>query len=141
MASYTDEKNKHNHILFHLSNGVVVSSREKHFHCVNLNEIVAIDLVLKYATHRLDKRTLPNTFKEFVQFRSKGNELVLNETYNIVESREINTWSLGWTDYTREYIDEFDIKTGQHKRRYETDRNYITNPSHFHPMSRKIGAE
>lgn len=141
MANYTDEKNKHNHILFHLSNGLIISSRESHFHMVPLDEIVAIDFVFKYSTYRLDKNTLPNTFKEFVHFRSKGNELVLNEKYNLVESREINTWTLGWTDWVNEYLDEYDIKTGQHKQRYTLPRDHTKNPSHFHPQANKIGAE
>jgi len=138
VAVYTDEKNRYNHILFHLKNGITISSRERHFHTVPLDGIVSIDLVFKYATFRLDKTYLPKEFKEFVQFRSKGNEMIMNEKYNIIEGREINTWSLGWTDGINEYLDEYDIKTSTHKQRKVIPRDPIQNPSHFHPESKQL---
>lgn len=135
MAKPLDTGFKFKHIEFHTLDGKKVKSKEKHFHDVKLDDIVAIEVHLKYSTHRLDVSNLPSTFVEFVHFRSGGVTTRFFENGSF-ESVPINTWTIGWTDGTTEYLTEYDFKTGELLRSYTTPRDEVSSPTHFHPQSK-----
>jgi len=130
----TDKKNRNAELMFFFDDGTSLSSKEVHFHDVPLNTIVKIQARFKYFNYVIEKESLPATFKEFVHFRSSGITFVDNGT-EILDKRPINTWSLGWTDGRVEYMKEYEFKTGEMLREYESPRNPVDSPSHFHPES------
>ena len=125
------------YVLYHLDSGLVLSSKDVHFHEVPLDKVEKIDLVLKYYTRRLDKSTLGADFKEFIHFRSVTHTKRLFE--NKPESISFQSWTLGWTDHTNEYLDEYLVKTGDHLNRTVIPRDFTKNPSHFHKDALKVG--
>lgn len=134
MSKSLDSGNRHTYLLFHLQSGLVISSKDSHFHNVPLNLISKIELRTKYYVYSLDKQDLPASFKEFVHFRSAGNTVVQTQE-GVHEVLPILTWSLGWTDGFTEYLQEYDFKSGKHLRSYELPRDINSNKSHFHPDS------
>lgn len=139
MRTALDTGNRHAHLLFYLEDGNVYSSRDIHFHDINLYNIVKIQAKFKYFTHTLKKVDLPESFKEFVHYRSGGVTFV-NNGQEILDKRPINTWSLGWTDGNTEFIQEYQFKTGELLREHKVPRDQAARPSHFHPESGGTGS-
>ena len=135
MPKPVDNDLKFKHLEFHTLDGKKVKSKERHFHDVELSKIVAMEVHLKYETHRLDVSSLPSTFVEFVHFRSGGLKTRFIPGGG-QESVQINTWTIGWTDGDTEYLTEYDFKTGELLRSYTQTRDDTVNPTHFHPQSR-----
>ena len=136
MMRVSDASNRNCYMLFHLDSGITLSSRDINFQDVELSKVKKIEMFFKYNAYALDKTLLPSSFLEFVHFRSGGQQYVVWGNGSDGEMRQIMTWTLGWTDGTNEYLDEFEFKTGKHLRRYVTPRNSKVNPSHFHKQSR-----
>lgn len=136
MMKAFDSSNRNSYLLFHLTNGLILSSRDINFQDVELEKIKKIEARFKYNKYELVKDLLPSSFLEFVHFRSYGYYYDIFKNSTEGENRPIHTWTLGWTDGTNEYLDEFDFKTGNHMRRYVIPRDSKTNPSHFHKQSK-----
>lgn len=129
---------------FHLADGRACTSRQINWRNVPLGELVAVQFNLKGEQWRLSRADLPSTFREFVVFRTGGSDRRVfqdpraAEPGPVVEIIPYNSWTLGWTDWGVERLDEFSWKTGAHLRRYELPRDYAHHPDHFHPQSRLI---
>jgi hypothetical protein len=111
------------------------STRDVRFSQLNIDNIVKIEVFLKYHTYVLNSALLPATFLEFIHFRSTGrrNRRLQNGE---IESVPLNTWTVGWRDVNGiEHLDEFDFKSGKHISRKDIISNSETRKSHFHPVA------
>lgn len=134
MRAAPDATNRHAYLNFIMKDGGVISTKDKHFHDVPLSEIEGIEAKFKYFTHKLLKKDLPPSFKEFVHYRS-GGVTVIFVTKDIYDRRPIHTWTMGWTDGTTEYLREFEFKSGDCLKEFTCPRDIEKFPSHFHPQS------
>jgi len=133
LSNATDDIYRNRHINFHLQDGRIISSRETNFHQMNLSKIIMLELFIRGKTYRIRRIDLPDTFIEFVHFRSKGIRFIVNDS-NLTVPAEYNSWSIGWTDGTKEYLFEIDFQTGNIIQDYDQPvcKDRVT---HFHPES------
>ncbi len=134
MRDPIDSHLRYKYIKFITLDGKEYKSTDHHFFDVPLNKIVSIEVNLKYEKHFLSVANLPSTFVEFVHFRSGGIETKITENGESV-SKQIDTWTIGWTDGEKEYLTEYDFKTSNILRSYVIERNNLLHPTHFHPQS------
>jgi len=130
-----DKGNTNNHIIFHLTDGSVLSTRDLRFSDVDLDLITKIEVKMKRVTHVLDKTTLSATFLEFIHYRTSGRiQRLLRD--GTTENVPLYTWTVGWRDVNGiEHLDEFDFKTGQHIDRRVVTSDPLNGKSHYHPRA------
>ena len=130
----TDEEYFNRFILFHLTDGRVISSREINFHGIELKKIKMMELNIRGRSYRIRKEDLPDSFIEFIHHRTKGTTFAISQESGLSLPEEFNSWSIGWTDGKTEFLAEIDFQTGLMIRKYEqplTDKSI----SHLHPQS------
>lgn len=124
-----------------LADGQRLTSRQCNWNDVPLREVIEVELHLKQEVVGLRRRDLPAQFLEFVVFRTGGVTVqVARHPQEGCQTVHVpfHSWTLGWTDGLTEFLDEFNIKTGQHLRRYAAPRNYQLSPTHWHKDSPRI---
>ena len=133
-STATDNIYLHRELRLHMNDGGIISSRDANWHKVELRKVNMLELIIKGKTYRIRKSDLPSSFIEFVHFRSKGINFVIDANSKLSVPEEHNSWSIGWSDGTSEHIAEIDFATGN------LNLNYVrpvtkSLPSHFHPQS------
>ena len=133
-STATDNIYLHRELRLHMGDGGIISSRDANWHKVELRKVNMLELIIKGKTYRIRKSDLPSSFIEFVHFRSKGINFVIDANSKLSVPEEHNSWSIGWSDGTNEHIAEIDFATGN------LNLNYVrpvtkSLPSHFHPQS------
>jgi len=137
ISSATDNIYRDRYLLFYMEDGYTVSSREHNWHAVQLDKVKMLELVIRRLNWRIRKTDLPDSFVEFVHFRTKGIQWISMDGNVTVEPEEFNSWSIGWSDGKIEHLAEVDFQTGKLIRNYQRP---CTNklPSHFHPQSKVL---
>jgi len=115
----TDNIYRNRGLRFTLDDGTVVLSTETNWHQVPARRVVGIELFIRQYKYRIAKCDLPDTFIEFIHFRSKGTKWVFSEARSMILPEEMNSWTIGWSDGTTEHLAEFDFQTGQPIRVYD----------------------
>ena len=124
-----------------LTDGQRVTSRQCNWNDVPLAAVEEIELHLKQQVVALRRCDLPSHFQEFVCFRTGGVTVqVAKHPRDGMQTVHVpfDSWTVGWTDGATEYLDEFNIKTGQHVRRYTAPRDFTASPTHWHKDSQRI---
>lgn len=133
-STATDEIYRNRSLNFHFSDGTSVSSRDANWHQVNLSKVEMLELTIRSKTYRIRKSDLPESFVEFVHFRSRGNRFVISNN-NLSVPEEYNSWSIGWTDGATEFMCEVDFQTGDIIENYDRPLSKERH-THFHPQSK-----
>lgn len=97
------------------------------------------DTVVEVATHMVGKVHIEtnehNDFKFFLCFRWGGREPKFVDGKNM-GFRNINIWTVGWTDGEKCYLTDIDFYLGNIVRQYTAE--LMTFKSHIHPAAWKL---
>lgn len=137
-STATDHIYLHREVRFLLDDGTVMSSRDVNFHGVPLRRVIELRCTIRNRDYRIRKADLPPTFVEFLHFRSTGRDFRVNPATGLHEMEPTNSWTIGWTDGTTEFLMEIDFQTGEMIGSYERPAAPRLLPTHWHPDSRVL---
>jgi len=114
---------------FHLADGTVEDSRSKNWRHVNWKNLIKIIVFIKSNKYEFEI-TSPSHWT-FMNFRWGGSEPVYDGNGKFTHRRQINLWTIGWTDKKMCYLTDIDFKTGKIVTKYEAPLSQFIR--HLHP--------
>lgn len=118
---------------FYLANGTVEDSRIKNWRQVAWDQVVRIVVHIKSHVYEIDCKALG--FRAFMNFRWGGYGSLVTDQGKVLPRRDIDIWTVGWTDGKYCFLRDIDVHTGEHIKNYVAPLSQFI--IHLHPAVRE----
>jgi len=123
-----DSEYKNRYELYTLTNNKVYDSRLINWRQIEWEKVIILQLFIRDFKYVINCFNKP-TFRFMLKFRTAGIES--HKLNNAIETKKINTWTVGWTDGENAHLLEIDFKQGYLIRKYITKLSNVE--KHIHP--------
>lgn len=115
---------------YHLSDGTIKDSREINWRDVDWTKVVKLVASVEGKRYEIERKG-KKTFKFFMRLRWGGKEAQYNERKEYIGHKNINIWTIGWTDGKTCHLQDIDFYTGDLIKKYRTPLKEFK--AHIHP--------
>lgn len=115
---------------YHLVDGSIFNSCDINWRQVEWEKVVKIVISVEGQRHEMTPRGKAN-FKYFMRFRWGGQEAQFDKQGHFSGHRQINIWTIGWTDGKTCYLQDIDFYNGRLLKEYQAP--LISFKKHIHP--------
>lgn len=120
---HLDSEYRRRWIEFYLANGTIENSKEKNWRQIQWDKVVK--LIVYMEGKKYEVKISHASHKFFLNFRWGGREKINNEF------KQINIWTVGWSDGERAFLIDIDFFTGNLVKKYVAPLYQFK--QHIHP--------
>lgn len=115
---------------YHLFDGSTFDSRIINWRQVEWEKVIQVTANVVGRQHTVNMAGKPN-FRFFMRFRWGGQEAQYDSDKKYIGHKQINIWTIGWSDGEKCYLRDIDFYDGKHIKDYVSPLSMFT--QHIHP--------